>query len=178
MSNRIGIYFASHHGQTRAIAERIGQRLANVGCDVTITNIESDATTRPGLHELDAVLIGAPLYLQRYPVQVRRFLERKRYELARHSSTGFFSVSLSQSLAPLREILKRIAWQPDWIANFRGALAYRSYGPLTRWIMRRISAKEGGPTDTSRDHDLTSWDDVDRFADEIAAKVVKQETTC
>ena len=45
-----------------------------------------------------------------------------------------------------------------------GALAYTRYGFLTRFFMRRIAKKEGGPTDTSRDHELTDWGMVARFA--------------
>jgi hypothetical protein len=31
--------------------------------------------------------------------------------------------------------------------------------------MKRASAMNGGATDTSRDHEYTDWEQVDRFAD-------------
>src|SRR5579862_115941 len=177
MPNRIGLYFASHHGQTRAIAAHIGQRLANSGCDVTITDLEGDPRRRPGLHEFDTILIGAPLYIQRYPSAVTRFIRSHLTDLRRHPSTGFFSVCLTaalgtpeaytESLGPLRELLSDIDWTPDWIASFGGALSYRQYDPLTRWILRRIAARYHYSTDTTRDHDLTSWETVERFADHV-----------
>jgi menaquinone-dependent protoporphyrinogen oxidase len=34
--------------------------------------------------------------------------------------------------------------------------------------MKRIARAEGGPTDTSRDHELTNWEDVDEFAERFA----------
>jgi menaquinone-dependent protoporphyrinogen oxidase len=37
--------------------------------------------------------------------------------------------------------------------------------------MRRISAKEGGDTDTSRDYEYTDWAAVDRFARELVTRV-------
>jgi menaquinone-dependent protoporphyrinogen oxidase len=37
--------------------------------------------------------------------------------------------------------------------------------------MRRISRKEGGDTDTSRDYEYTDWAAVDRFAAEFADEV-------
>jgi menaquinone-dependent protoporphyrinogen IX oxidase len=36
-------------------------------------------------------------------------------------------------------------------------------------LMRRIARKEGGPTDTRRDHELTNWTDVTALATDIAA---------
>jgi menaquinone-dependent protoporphyrinogen oxidase len=33
--------------------------------------------------------------------------------------------------------------------------------------MRRIAAKEGGDTDTSRDYEYTDWPAVDRFASNV-----------
>jgi menaquinone-dependent protoporphyrinogen IX oxidase len=34
-------------------------------------------------------------------------------------------------------------------------------------MMQLISWREGGPTDTSRDYELTDWGEVDRLADEV-----------
>jgi len=33
--------------------------------------------------------------------------------------------------------------------------------------MRRIAKKEGGPTDTSRDHEMTDWTQVRDVAEEL-----------
>jgi menaquinone-dependent protoporphyrinogen oxidase len=33
--------------------------------------------------------------------------------------------------------------------------------------MRRIARKEGAPTDTSRDHELTDWPALDRFVSDL-----------
>lgn len=177
MPKRIGLYFASHHGQTRAIAAHIGQRLAEHGCHVTITDLESEPRKRPGLYEFDTVLIGAPLYIQRYPSVVTRFIRAHLRDLRGHPSTGFFSVCLTaalgipeayiESLGPLRELLSDLNWTPAWIASFGGALKYRQYDPLTRWVLRRIAAHYHYSTDTTRDYDLTSWETVGRFADDV-----------
>ena len=52
-------------------------------------------------------------------------------------------------------------------ATFAGALRYSRYGWLKRRLMRSIARREGGDTDTSRDHVYTDWDAVDRFAVDI-----------
>jgi menaquinone-dependent protoporphyrinogen oxidase len=41
--------------------------------------------------------------------------------------------------------------------------------------MKRIARKEGGPTDESRDHDLTDWSEVSRFAHEMADELLKRQ---
>ena len=56
-------------------------------------------------------------------------------------------------------------------ATFAGAIKYTQYGFITRWIMRRIAKKEGGDTDTSRDHEYTDWVQVTRFAEKFLKKV-------
>jgi hypothetical protein len=92
-------------------------------------------------------------------------------------STGFFSTCLTatpgtreaylESLGPVSKFLEEVSWTPDWIASFPGALNYREYNPLVRWVMKRISQKEGGPTDASRDYELTRWEEVSRFAQDF-----------
>ena len=41
-----------------------------------------------------------------------------------------------------------------------GALPYTRYGWIKRMMMRRIVAKAGGDTDTSRDYEYTDWNDL------------------
>ena len=41
----------------------------------------------------------------------------------------------------------------------------------SRMLLKVISRRSGRPTDTSRDHELTNWDQVTRFADEFAASL-------
>jgi menaquinone-dependent protoporphyrinogen oxidase len=39
--------------------------------------------------------------------------------------------------------------------------------------MKRISRSKGGPIDTTRDHELTDWEAVDRFGVELARNLVR-----
>jgi menaquinone-dependent protoporphyrinogen oxidase len=179
MQRRIGLFFASRHGQTRSIAVFLANRFAGRDVQVSLIDLTRNPADSPSLDDFDTVLIGAPLYLQRYPSSVRRFLRTSRNALVRHRSTGIFSVSLTAgggrpgdylaSLGPLREMLADLAWTPHWMASFAGALKYREYNPVIRMVMHRISRHYGGPTDTTRDHELTRWDEVARFARHVAA---------
>ncbi len=57
---------------------------------------------------------------------------------------------------------------PILTASLPGAINYTKYSLLLKWYMKRASAKNGGSTDTSRDHEYTDWAEVERFAIAIA----------
>jgi menaquinone-dependent protoporphyrinogen oxidase len=95
--------------------------------------------------------------------------------------SAFFSVSLSAASKNRHEVDEalRIAhafpaahgWTPRFVLSVAGRLAYREYNFLIRFVIKRIAKKEGGPTDTSRDHELTDWDAVDRLGREMAKAI-------
>jgi hypothetical protein len=66
--------------------------------------------------------------------------------------------------------VRRTGWQPQRIARFGGAIAYRRYNPLLRFVMRRIAAHQGLSVDSSRDHEYTDWNAVDALGREIAVR--------
>ena len=174
MKNHIGIYFASKHGQTQKIANYIGQLFRLERAEVEIVDLGRSSESLPSVLGFDTVLIGSPVYQQRYPREVVRFVRENRDKLRHVPSTGFFSVSLAatpqnaeayaESLGPVRRFLDDVAWSPQWIASFPRALNYLEYNPFLRWIMKKISAKEHGPTDTRHDYYLTRWNEVAQFA--------------
>jgi menaquinone-dependent protoporphyrinogen oxidase len=175
---KIGIYFVSKHGQTREIATFLAAQLHNLGCDTLAIDLNNSPIESCRVAELDMVLVGAPVYQGGYPSEVRRFVEDNRRELRNARRTGFFSTCLSaapgtpaswqQSLGPVRKFLDDLAWSPQWVAIFAGALNYQEYNPLVRWVLKKISVNNGGPGDTSRDYEFTRWDDVGRFAKDFA----------
>jgi menaquinone-dependent protoporphyrinogen oxidase len=64
----------------------------------------------------------------------------------------------------LDRFLDATGWNPDIRKTVAGALPYTRYNWFTRWIMRRIVAKAGGDTDTSRDYEYTDWNQVRQLA--------------
>lgn len=176
----IGIYYYSKYGQTRKIAEFLKKKLQDKGCAA----IAVDLRKRPEMVEIprvderfDTLIIAAPLYARRYPKRVVQFIKKNNAALSLKNS-GFCSISLAEAsrteeahrevLGPLTELMLQRGWSPQWVASFPGALEYRRYSVLIRMIMKRISRQTGGPTDTSRDYEFTDWDEVARFASEIA----------
>jgi len=77
----------------------------------------------------------------------------------------------------LGEFRAETGWYPPLAEGIAGAIAYTRYNPFVRWQMRRICAKVGGPTDTSRDHELTDWTQVQRFAEAFARLLTRAPRT-
>jgi menaquinone-dependent protoporphyrinogen oxidase len=65
----------------------------------------------------------------------------------------------------IANFVRETGWQPAMTESVAGAMAYTKYSPLVRWVIRRISQKDGGPADTTRDYEYTDWEQFRRFAD-------------
>jgi len=186
-SHRIAIIYGTRYGQTTKIAERMKQVLTDAGHDVWIGR--ADTLSRHfSASEYDAVIIGGSVIAGRHQRYLERFVRAHRDEVTQMPS-AFFSVSGSaggsteQDQANARRVLDafltKTGWHPRTTATIAGAMAFTKYGVFTRILLKRISRREGGPTDTSRDHELTDWHQVARFAGDFAASLPEPAaTTC
>ena len=181
-SKRILVIYGTSYGQTARIARRMAVVLKESGETVTLVNAAA------GLRELvpkefDAIIVGGSIIRGRHQREVTRFVLANRDALNAMPS-AFFSVSgsaaspLEASRAEARrlvaEFLRQTGWHPMVTETIAGAMAYTKYNPILRWIVRRVSRPSGGPTDTSRDHELTDWAQVDRFVKSFADTVPTQ----
>lgn len=168
MANILVIY-SSRYGQTARIVGRLEQGLAAAGHSVETLRAERLDGVLP-LSGVDAVVVVAPVYYGRHPRAILRLLRTHRDRLNR-LPTGFVSVCGSigsEAESYVARTLRETDWRPTVTSVVRGGVAYTRYHPLLRWVMRRINRKVGGPTDTSRDHDLTDWAQVDRIGANLA----------
>ena len=167
---RILVLFASSHGQTRDIAWAIERYLRRRGHSVDLMDIRQAA---PDPAEYDLAVIGSRVELGRHARSIRRYIRCHRDALDAMPS-AFFSVSMSAASGhdhTIGGLTAATGWRPGGSACFAGALPYTRYNPLLRFIMKRISAKAGNTTDTTRDHDFTDWAAVRAFADRLADAV-------
>jgi len=168
---RVLIVYASRNGQTGKVARCIAATIREQGHVPEI----ADAARLPedlDLRQFGAVIVGSPVIGGGYMRPVVRFIRKHRALLARRPS-AFFSVGLAvlsqtsdgraQTMRLVEKLLARTGWRPEQVELIAGALPYTRYGPLVRWAMRRIVAKEGGDVDVTRDHEYTDWSAVDRF---------------
>ena len=166
---RILIVYASTHGHTAKIADRIAVILRDDGNEVEVS------TAGASLDGYDAVVVGASIHAGHHQ---RELVEWARYRAAALGAlpSAFFSVCLTaadegeESRAATRAYLddfqERTGWAPRLTTTFAGALQYREYDFVTRLLMRLLMKHGHHPTDASRDYDYTDWDAVAGFARE------------
>ena len=178
-SPRMLIVYGTSYGQTARVANRLHRLLFERGFDVTL--VEGAALTADFCPvDYDGVLVGASMIMRGYQKHIARFVRRHAAVLNALPS-AFFAVSGSAgSNNPLEraEAHRRMdafchdaGWHPSLAVSLAGAMAYTRYNFVLRWVMKRISRKEGGSTDTSRDHEYTDWTQVAQFAAEFAERV-------
>lgn len=174
-ATRLLVVHAGKYGQTRKVAERIAARLRDSGADVEIADVR---TSPPDdLDRYDALVIGGAVHQGNHLRALERWM-RAHDTAINARPTAVFSVSLSASdvggpghadaTNHLDELLTRTGVVADRRTVVAGALAYRRYRPLVRWMMRRLARRKGLPNDTGSDVELTDWDAVDRFAELVA----------
>ncbi len=173
------VFFATTEGQTRRIAERLAAVLREAGLDSQPIDMAQGADAIDW-SRVRVALVGASIHVGTHQPAAVSFVDRHAARLNAIPSV-FFSVSLSAASSHQDEVAaaSRIAdafppahgWTPVVVASLAGRLAYTRYGFLKRMVMKRIARKEGAPTDTIRDYDLTNWDMVERLGRDVAALV-------
>lgn len=173
----VPVFYATSEGQTRRIAEVIAATLREEGFQSEAEEL-TPRSPHPDWRNVIGAVVGGSLHGGRHQRVLEQFVVREADALAARPA-AFFSVSLAAASRNPAEVAaaQRIAdrfvrdagWTPERMACIAGRLAYTHYGFFTRWMMRRIAAREGGPTDTSRDHEFTDWAAVRAFARGVAA---------
>ena len=169
---KVLVVYGTAYGQTQRIARRIVDQLTVWGHGVCLYKGD-DLPSNLLVDEYDAFVMAASIIRGRHQRYIRDFVRRHAVRLNAVPS-AFVSVSgaAQGSLAQAREyidvFLRQTGWRPRFATSFAGCMAYTQYGPILRWITKIVSRRRGGPTDTTRDHDFTDWDAVDRFAERLA----------
>lgn len=177
---RILILYGTTDGHTAKIARRLGDTLRARGADSDVVNV---AHATPRLAGYDGVIVAASVHTGTYQPEVRQWVRTHAPALA-DMPGAFISVCLGalqhepevqqEVAATIRRFLASVDWEPTITKAVAGAVLYTRYGRLKRWLMRRIVAKAGGDTDTSRDYEYTDWADLDRFAESFAELVARR----
>ena len=175
-SRSVALYYATHDGQARRIAEHIARCLAEVGI---VAPPHELAATPPSVAEMAAasvvVLVAAVRYGRHLP-QAEQFLAAYR-TLNAPPPLAFASVNLTARKpgkttatgnAYVRKLIASHHLAPAVAVAFAGRLDYQRYGWRDRQIIRFIMLLTGGPTDPNTCIEYTSWPAVDEFAAHVA----------
>jgi menaquinone-dependent protoporphyrinogen oxidase len=177
----VPVLYATTHGHTRRIAEYMADVLRGHGLASEALDVGSRDAEAIDWLGVRAVALIASLHAGAHQPAAEEFARRHHGELSVRPSL-FVSVGLSicsklpEEVATARRKADGFPGGTGWsgarVACVGGRLAYTQYGFITRWMMRRIVGRSGGPTDTSRDYDLTDWPQVRGLAEELALAVV------
>ena len=179
----VPVFFASTEGQTALIAIRLAQVLHEQGLDSEAIDVSTPEAETIDWSRVRGALVGASLHVGKHQKSAMRVVHQHAPDLNAVPS-AFFSVSLAAASKNPPEVAEaeRLArafpaahgWTPRFVLSVAGRLAYREYNFLIRFVIKRIAKKEGGPTDTSRDHELTNWADVEHLAREMATAIQRR----
>lgn len=168
---KVLLVYGTTEGQTRKIARFVADLLAQQGHQTLVVDA-IDATAAADPRGFDSVIIAASLHAGRYQSAVVHFV-RQHLAAIDTRPNAFLSVSLAavsddedDTLGLERCVLdfsQQTGWTPQLIHHVAGAFRYTAYDFLKRWAMKYIAHRKGGPTDTSRDHELTDWADLAQF---------------
>lgn len=175
---RFLIVYATTEGQTRKIVEFIAARLTASGDAVRLVDaaaVPADLDPRA----YDRAILAASVHASRYQTAFEAFARSHAAALSA-MPTSFISVSLAASghdardwkglEACVTDLQRRTGWLASSVHHVAGAFRYTRYNFVTRWVMRYIAWRKGGPTDMSRDHEMTDWKAVEALATALRAR--------
>jgi menaquinone-dependent protoporphyrinogen oxidase len=170
---KVLIVYGTTEGQTHKVCRFIADRLAERAHQALVVNaIEPTRVADPS--DVDAVIIAASVHAGHYQSTVVHYV-REHLAAIDERPNAFLSVSLAaagdddEDIEGLKKCVAdfthKTGWTPRCVQHVAGAFRYTKYDFLKRWAMKYIAYRKGGPTDTSRDYELTNWDDLTSFVE-------------
>ncbi|WP_338702880.1 flavodoxin domain-containing protein [Streptomyces sp. Q6] len=159
------IAYASVHGSTRSLAERIAERLTRRGFDVTVTPLGAAPDVTPPR----AVVLGSAVHDGAWLPEAAGYVRERRAQLFA-TPVWMFSVGMAAALPrPLRRLATRR--EPPRLARLVDAVEPRGYHRFSGVIRRDHLDRRGRILFRllgCRYGDHRDWDEVDAWADTIA----------
>jgi menaquinone-dependent protoporphyrinogen oxidase len=161
--------YASRHGSTREVAERIAARLRTSGHDVDVAELRGTEPADP----YDAVVVGSAVYAGKWLGGASTYLRFNAAVLAQRP-VWTFTVG---SLAGQGGMLRRVTWpdaqdleavqrgvQLQEHRFFAGVMDRSALPHLQRWAFRAVGGRFG---------DFRPWAEIDAWADAIGAALTR-----
>jgi menaquinone-dependent protoporphyrinogen oxidase len=162
---RVLIAYASKHGSTQEIAERIASGLEQNG-------VTADLRPANGVDELDAcdgVVIGSAVYIGRWMKEATEFVERVRPELARSRVWLFSSGPLGDQPGVDPPQIAELETSLNVVQHrlFAGAMSKDRLSLVERAMVKGVKAPYG---------DFRDWGAIDWWAAAIAKDLNSSRT--
>jgi menaquinone-dependent protoporphyrinogen oxidase len=170
---KVLIGYATSEGQTRKIARRVADHIADGGHVVELVRL-ADADDMD-FGRFDRVILAASIHVGHYQRPLSEFVARHAGRL-QEKPTLFLSVSLAaaghdaEDWRGLDRILDDLetatGWTPGRVEQIAGAYLPKQYDVFRRFIMRRIIAAKDPETDLNKDKEYTDWQALVSLIDE------------
>lgn len=178
MPRRVLIAYATTHGHTGRIVERIAEVLRAAGLACVLERLDEGA--QPDPRGYDGVIVAASVHGGHHQREIVDWARRHQIALSRHPSAllsvsltaadeGFHARSTTRRL--IDDLLDDTGWTPDVRLPVAGALEYERYDFPTRLVMRLVARRHGAPEDVAHDVDFTDWEAIAAFAEQFAATI-------
>jgi menaquinone-dependent protoporphyrinogen oxidase len=165
MESRVLVAYATKHGATKGIAEKIGNVLREQGLAADVTPVDRVDDLAP----YDAVVLGSAVYVGQWRKDAGEFLEANEEELSKRP-VWLFSSGPTGEEDPVEamdgwrfpEGLKPVAdrIEPRDIAFFHGVLDMKRLNLAEKLVVKALKAPTG---------DFRDWDVITSWAEDIAA---------
>jgi menaquinone-dependent protoporphyrinogen oxidase len=176
MSPRVLVVYATHHGATQGIAERIASTLVESGLEVATLSAKEAGDPRG----YDAFVIGSAAYAFRWLGEATGFVRRNRALLAERPVWLFSSgpVGTDKVDSEGRDVLETTV--PREIAEFREAIHPRdhrvffgAYDPAAKpvGLIERVTRLMPAARDALPAGDFRDWDAIEAWARQIAGEL-------
>lgn len=167
------VAYASRHGSTAGIAERIAARIGAHGAVTAVRRVD----TVEGIDGFDAVVLGAPVYDQSWPPEAREFVSSHGAACGRIPlwlfSVGSFA-DTGRPLGPLthkepRDIDATLEiLRPREYRVFRGVIHKHQWPFWSRLLFHLFGGRFG---------DHRDWTEIEAWGDEIGAALCGAPTS-
>ena len=165
------IVYGTTEGHTRKIAQHIGGFIREMGHNAEVLD-SADVREEFKADGFNSFIVMGSLHQGNHQRSLVHFVKKHREEL-KLAPSAFLSISLTAAskdgdhLEELQECVDRFTEETEWTPTkwipVAGALKYIEYDWFKRMILKSISKKAGGDTDTSKDYEYTDWAELEAF---------------
>lgn len=134
---KILVAYATKHGSTRSVAERLARDLG-----AELLDLGTPEGAVKSLSGFDAVVLGAPSYMGMWNKAAVRWAKAREAELS-GKRLALFETGTAKGELSSRAALPSLAGHASPVAKLGGAISWKGLSGFERLIVKMVAKKEG-----------------------------------